>query len=377
MFHGKKRLSFLLASVLCLGFCANLFACKEKPLLEYALSDCGTYYNVSGYDEERAGYHRQVDIPSTHKGLLVKRILDGAFRDNGWLQKISIPQTVDEIGDDAFYGCNDLESIDIPNVSLLTKIGDRAFYGCNSLQTAILPNGVKSIGKEVFCGCDDLAVLRLPEYLAEIPEGAFMGCANLEPFLFPETVTKIGAWAFYGCLELTRVQLPAQLESIGEGGFAESGIERITLPENIVSIEPKTFFNCSRLLSVTADEVTIIKESAFEDCTNLSSSPLTAKVERIEKRAYKNCTHLSAPFFENCLTHIGEEAFYRCGDYPRWLSIDIPSSVTEIGKHAFGGLQATKLDIYTEVTEKPSGWAVDWFEQSESEEHKITVIWKE
>ena len=62
-----------------------------------------------------------------------------------------IPNTVEEIGEDAFYKCSGLTSVVIPNS--VTSIGESAFFGCKGLTSVVIPNSVTSIGKLAFCNC--------------------------------------------------------------------------------------------------------------------------------------------------------------------------------------------------------------------------------
>ena len=59
--------------------------------------------------------------------------------------------SVTSIGDKAFYECNSLTSVTIPNS--VTSIGNMAFYECSGLTSITIPNSVTSIGDYAFCGC--------------------------------------------------------------------------------------------------------------------------------------------------------------------------------------------------------------------------------
>ena len=65
--------------------------------------------------------------------------------------KVVIPDTVIEIGDDAFDSCKDLSEISIPNS--ITDIGERAFYSCNKLSFTTLPSELEKIGVYAFGYC--------------------------------------------------------------------------------------------------------------------------------------------------------------------------------------------------------------------------------
>ena len=88
----------------------------------------------------------EVTIPSTYKGLPVTEISNNAFScsTNGaceYLEKIIIPDSVNTIGDRAFYGCNSLTSVVIPDS--VTTMGNSAFYECSSL-TSVYYKGAES-----------------------------------------------------------------------------------------------------------------------------------------------------------------------------------------------------------------------------------------
>ena len=87
-------------------------------------------------------------------------IADGAFWDCESLTSITIPNSVTRIGSNAFPGCSGLTSITIPNS--VTGIGHRAFYGCDGLTFITIPNSVTSIGEEAFWDCYKLKSITVP-----------------------------------------------------------------------------------------------------------------------------------------------------------------------------------------------------------------------
>ena len=70
-------------------------------------------------------------IPSTLRGRQVTKIGDMAFSDKK-IKSITLPDSLTEIGNNAFYMCNGLEEITIP--SSVTKIDDNAFENCRNLK---------------------------------------------------------------------------------------------------------------------------------------------------------------------------------------------------------------------------------------------------
>jgi hypothetical protein len=85
------------------------------------------------------------------------KIANGTFSGCKNLEGITIPGTVEEIGDEAFTGCSKLVNVDMPGVKV---IGEAAFRGCVSLRDIVIPSGVVFIGKEAFGGCSNLYTVR-------------------------------------------------------------------------------------------------------------------------------------------------------------------------------------------------------------------------
>ncbi|MBR5787689.1 MAG: Ig-like domain-containing protein, partial [Muribaculaceae bacterium] len=107
------------------------------------------------------------------------------------------------IGDRAFYGCESLTSIQIPNS--VTSIGEFAFFDCFSLTIIQIPNSVTSIGDYAFCQCYSLTSIQIPNSVTSIGNYAFRYCHDLTNIEIPNSVTSIGDEAFYGCNRLTKI----------------------------------------------------------------------------------------------------------------------------------------------------------------------------
>ena len=130
----------------------------------------------------------------------------------------SVPHSVTRIGNGAFCGCGDLESIVIPDS--VTGIGERAFEGCERLTDAVIPNAVTTIENGLFFGCKSLVSVRLPSAATGIGAFAFYRCASLTEAVIPDTVTEIGERAFVDCGKLREVVIPHSVTSIGNECFS-------------------------------------------------------------------------------------------------------------------------------------------------------------
>ena len=128
-----------------------------------------------------------------------------------------IPDSVTNIGNDAFYNCEPLTSINIPDG--VTNIGDEAFWWCGSLTSINIPDGVTNIGSYAFDGCNSLASINIPNNMTNIEVGAFLGCESLTSIIIPNSVTNIGDNAFRRCKSLTNINIPDSVTNIGDYAF--------------------------------------------------------------------------------------------------------------------------------------------------------------
>ena len=159
------------------------------------------------------------------------------------IEKVSIREGVTYIGKCAFADFYGPTLMNIPNS--VTEIGEGAFAGCNS-----------SGGGELILDCN-----------MALPEGVFVFC-GFSKVSIGDGVTSIGDYAFAECSNLTSITISESVTSIGIGAF--SGCRRltsITIPGSVASIGCWAFMNCSRLTSITILEgVTLIDQQAFGSC---------------------------------------------------------------------------------------------------------------
>ena len=270
-----------------------------------------------------------------------------------YLKNILIPNSVTSIGESAFQGCRDLTSITIPNS--VTSIGGSAFSFCTGLTSITIPNSVTSIGYAAFSGCSGLTSITIPNSVTTIGYYAFEYCSGLTSITIPNSVTSIGGGAFRACCGLSAIKVDNNNPKYDSRNNCNAIIETSTntlitgckntvIPNTVTCIGNSAFYNCSGLTSITIpNSVTSIGNSAFSQCNGLTSITIPNSVTSIGNSAFSECTGLTSITIPNSVTTIGEYAFGVCYGL---TSITIPYSVTSIGNSAFMacGLTSIKVD---------------------------------
>ena len=258
----------------------------------------GAYFSVRAANNNI----RSANIPQYFMDIPVKIIDENAFCGCSRLEEISIPDSITDVGLDAFSGCRSVKRVRVQSLSAwcgitfwnsqsspLAFADNAVLYVNNSpLTEAALPDGIKEVKNYAFCGCTSLQSVVIKSYVTFIGHEAFLGCSSLESIVIPESVTYIGTLAFCECKSLSRISIPV--------GVAE------------------------------------IKDLTFCGCTSLELVSLPDGIEYIGNRAFYECPSLKSIVLPKYLHSIGNEAFAKCASltYP-----DIPKGVNSIGINAF------------------------------------------
>ena len=288
----------------------------------------------TGYGEMRMGYNwtdyrdkiRKVTIPQG-----VTNICEDAFRWCGNLAEVSIPNSVTKIGEDAFAYCESLTEIQLP--ANLAEIGPDAFFWCN-LEEVTIPASMTKIGDRAF-QTSRLKKVHIPDSVTEIGKQAFASC-NFEEITIPEGVTYIGRWAFDYNKKLKEVNLPGSLKVIDGYAFTEcDALETIRIPEGLEEIRDFAFYDCPNLkYAYLPESLERIGEGAFKSCEELITVDMPETMEFIGADAFRWCGSLENITLPKGITSIENGAFFGCRSLK---GITIPEGVTKISMNAFSG----------------------------------------
>ena len=222
----------------------------------------------------------------------LKTIPVGAFVGSKSLKKVTIPDSVTEIGDGAFWGSG-LETIYIPDS--VTEIGEKAFEDCSALQSVRLSPSMKRISEAMFAGCKSLSALDIPRGITEIEDRAFSGCSSLSSLTIPDSVTKILGSALVG-----------------------SGLVSIEIPDSVTELKC-SFTHCDNLTTLRLpNTLTRIENGLLSDgqhpAKNLQSVNLPASLKSMASSAFYKLESLTELIIPDSLTEIEfDETFYDGG----------------------------------------------------------------
>ena len=249
--------------------CSITFTKGEKEIVfMFDPSYNGNLYSMLCYDTllERCSVEIKAR-PLLKLPTPVDRRFDIPYRSR---EEIVIPDSVGNIGREAFLSCIGLTNINIPNS--VTRIGDGAFNGCEELEEITIPGSVKIIGNFIFNKCIKLERVTISNGVENIGSFAFNDCFNLTKINIPNSVTSIGKRAFSSCIGLTNINIPNSVTSIEQETFYYcKSLTQINIPSSVKSIGQRAFHYCIGLTSINIpNSVTSIDPNAFSWCVNLN-----------------------------------------------------------------------------------------------------------
>lgn len=280
------------------------------------------------------------------------------------------------IGEQAFYYCDRLVSLIIPNS--VTCIEKDAFRNCANLNQIEIPNSVKTIGECAFYNCKEMSNVIFGNGIINIGKDSFFGCSNLKKV----SISDIGNWCniefnsiysnplyytdnlYFNNELLTQLFVPEEVTHIKKYAFNYCGkIINIILPNNLISIEDNAFYKCGGFTQIRfPDSLTVIGSNAFAGCTSLNKVEFGYGVTKIGNSAFGNCSELKEIHIKDIAAWCGID-FNSYSSNPlsythslylndkQVTSLVIPDEVTDIKKFAFYGCSTfTSIEISNSVT---------------------------
>lgn len=274
-----------------------------------------------------------------------------------------------------------------------TLIADWAFYEVNNMASVTMPNSIEYIGQNAFANCEALTNVDLSDNLKEIAEGAFSGCKQIQSIVIPDSVTKIDYIAFLNCNNLESITMSDNIEYVGErafestaymkndsnwennalyidnilvkvnsaaegsfnikngtkiivtGAFEETRFTEVNIPSSVSYIGADFYssYNLSKI-NVDANNTTYYSENGIlfdYEKTKLIASPIALEfsdyqipdtVKTIESKAFYKSKHLCSIIIGSNVVKIGTEAFSECASLSY---VSIGGNVEDMGSSIF------------------------------------------
>ena len=388
----KKLLSILLLLAMLTSTCL-LFASCDKSGLEFSLNSDGQSYTCLGFKDGKEA--AEAIIPETYKDLPVTAIAGKAFsagisynmvlsgetgEDKVPLTSVTIPESVVEIGNQAFYGCKSLTSITLP--SKLQSIGSEAFCRAGISGSLVIPNTVNMLGMGAFSECNSLTSVTLSSSLERVANSAFYNCTGLTSVTIPGEISISDVSAFKNCTSLTKLVIPEGVTSIAYDSFEGcSSLKDLTLPDSLNDWSRSAFSGCDLEYEVYEGGNYIGNWLFYmNDRENITTFNIKEGTVGIMDNAFSGCEKMKgAIIIPDSVKIIASQAFYNC---PGITSVYIPDSVEVMGRDAFAewyppynSINRITLTINCEAEEKPERWNGNWYYSSYGRDSYYTINW--
>lgn len=218
-----------------------------------------------------------------------------AFCETG-IYTITIPDSVQSIGENAFKNCRSLTTVYINESSRLNSIGDHVFYGCSYLDLFHIPASVESLGTDVFYGCTSMSKLSVSENndMYDLQTG----------LLIEKQKSNSDSKIIYVLSTVSEITIPEAVTGYTANAFLSNTISKISVNESNITYSSKDGYLMSadetKLLFVgggvkdlcLTDSISLILSDAFKYAASLTSISWTGTSLEIESNAVSGLQYL-------------------------------------------------------------------------------------
>ena len=262
------------------------------------------------------------------------------------LTEVTVPESVETIGTNAFYNCSALKELKLP--SGLKAIPSGMCYGCIALEAITIPSDVTVIGSYAFQNTGLKSVV-VPDGVKVLEPYTFAGSKKLTEVKLPSELVKISCNNFYHCEALEELELPEKLEAVERWAFEATKIKELKLPASLKSVEMNSFGSSNIESIVYPDELETLPENAYSGAGKMTSVKLPSKLTAIPNYAFYNCAALTELELPEGVKSIGQYAFQYCGI----KEFSIPDSIETLDKCVFAYSNFESMEIPERFTELP------------------------
>lgn len=299
--------------------------------INYSTGIAGPAMNEIQYESQGG---RKVEYSGTENQVLSN--ISPQFNNGIGVIRFNRPLTTIEAS--AFEG-SDLTSIILPDS--VEEIGDNAFKNCSHLQEITIGGGVKHIGKYAFMNCA-LTEIDLLTGIESIDDGAFKNCGGLTSVYFPPTLAEIGSGVFEGSCYIESFDGSSplvyddrhlidgdRLVAYAMGGLGEYGTYTEEVPSEVKFIDKGAYSGATSLGEIVLPEgLEEIGPSAFAQCFYLKNITIPASVSKIHYDAFSECEEriewIKIRRTESAITAVSNDGYFGAFDNTNDCPIYVP-----------------------------------------------------
>lgn len=269
-----------------------------------------------------------LNVPTDFKGILnvknnTKKLYDKAFYHCNAITTVTVsdPASLIEIGTSCFEGNQALDNCDLSQFTNLKLLGNSAFKDCTKLTSIKLPDQLQTLEDQTFYGCVDLQTVEATGILS-IKDEVFAECLALEDTKGFNNLQTMGDRAFYDCKTLQKTTLPESMTKVGEECFENCvSLRSASLNGSLSAISRYCFYGCEKLADLSISEtqqhaLKVIGAEAFAECKNLKNPDFTdfTSLTQLGEGAFQNCTELVSMKLPKTIEQLPADCFSGCSN---------------------------------------------------------------
>ena len=343
-------------------------------------------------DQEAQALCHSVGVYTIQDAAELTELPEEYFSENDdlmWFPELKYFTRITEIPNYCFKGDRFVGDIILPSAGNLRVLGEYAFAYCFELDKIDIPEGVEEIKRCCFKECRELKVIKIPSTIKYIAPNSFDNCNKIEELIVPscakedlgDSIQYIVNFINNHCnnknnIKITWIDSISESHSLGlakktrQQAQGKDAIENVNASD-IPFIEDEVRELCNEIDVYTFEDAAktktldyakgIFSDRGFEqfpefqyftsieevpaeffyDNTLLYNIklPASGNLHAIRGRAFKNCSSLEEIVIPEGVDSIGTNCFFGCSELKK---ITLPSTIRVIAKDAFNGCTSLK-----------------------------------
>lgn len=244
-----------------------------------------------------------------------------------------------------FRNCTSLATVTFEGRQELLTVGYGAshseyglFYDCPVETLNIdrwLSYNTDRATRSPFYSVKTLKHLNIGDNVKLIDKYMFSYCSGLEEVTLPEQIESVGLWGFRGCTSLKAIHFGNKISQISDYAFNScTSLDNVAFPESMTSIADNSFSECTSLKTLDlGKKLKIIGPSAFKGDVALEGVDFPTTLYGLGVESFSGCTSLPSIEIKG-ISSVGKQSFQGCTGL-KWVSLS--AKTTSLGENSFAG----------------------------------------